>query len=150
MRNHLYTKWMPALLSFTALSFNALAHHSTSAFDFLQSMELRGTVKRFRMANPHNYIQIIVTGEKGKQTEWSLEVGTPAMATSIGWNRSYFKYGDEVTFVIAPMKDGSPVGKVKAARLSDGTTLTNVAYDLTAAAPFENLPTVKYVTHMEN
>lgn len=150
MRNRIFFQCMLATLSFSVLSFNALAHHSTAAFDFLQSVELKGKVKRFRWANPHNYVQVIVTGDDGKETEWNLEVGTPATATKMGWSRDSFKYGDEVTIVIAPMKDGSPVGTVKTATLANGTTLTSVANDPNAAAPFEALPTLKRATPKEN
>lgn len=126
-----------------SLSIKSYSHHLTAAFDFMQDVELRGKVKRFHWKNPHNYVQIIVTDENGKYTEWNLEVGTPETATRMGWRKDSFKFGDEVTIVIAPMKDGSPVGIVKTATFSDGSTLTSVANKPNASTPVEVLPSLK-------
>lgn len=137
---------VPLLIGAAAFSGPAAAHHSTAAYDFTKSETLEGTVRSFQWANPHNYIQLVVTDAKGAKKEWSIEAGTPATATRQGWNRNVLKPGDKVTVVIAPMRDGSPGGTLRTIRLADGTTLNSVAADPNATSPFERLPELKRAT----
>jgi len=140
-----WTKSAMGLISVTMISGLAWAHHSTAMYDLTRSVKLDGVVKSFQWGNPHNYVQMIATGEAGEQVEWSLECGTPVTATLMGWSKDSVKPGDHVSMVIAPAKDGSPNGTVKTATLANGTTLSSVAADTRAASPFDSIPSLKRV-----
>jgi hypothetical protein len=127
------------------ISGTAWSHHSTAIYDLTRSVKLDGVVKSFQWGNPHNYVQVIVSGAAGAQVEWALECGTPVTATLMGWSKDSFKPGDHVSVVIAPSKDGSPNGTVKAATLANGTTLSSVAANDNAASPFDSIPALKRV-----
>lgn len=123
----------------------AWAHHSTALYDFKQSLTLKGTVRSFQWANPHNYLQLVVTDAKGKQVEWSIEAGTPATATRQGWTKDVVHAGDKVTVVVAPMRNGKPDGTIKTITLPNGKVLSSVAADPKASSPFDAIPTLKRV-----
>jgi hypothetical protein len=141
-------RWIRSVAGVIALALIsglASAHHSTAMYDLARSVKLEGVVKSFQWGNPHNYVQLIATGDAGAQVEWSLECGTPVTATLMGWSKDSFKPGDRVSVVIAPSKDGSPNGTVKTATLANGTTLSSVAADAKAASPFDSIPSLKRV-----
>lgn len=98
-------------------------HHSFAAFDRTRQITLTGVVKEFQWNNPHAWIQIIVTDEKGRQTEWGLECGSPNMMARTGWKRTTLKPGDKVTAVANPLKDGRPNGSLVRITLPDGRVL---------------------------
>ena len=86
----------------------AVAHHSFAAFDRDRQITLTGVVREFQWTNPHAWIQVVVTDEKGRQTEWGLECGSPNMMARTGWKRTTLKPGDRVVVVGSPLKDGKP------------------------------------------
>lgn len=101
----------------------APAHHSFSMFDREHSIVIAGVVKEFQWTNPHTWIQVIVTDEAGKQTEWSLEGGSPGILGRNGWKRTSLKPGDKITVEIYPLKDGSPGGSFIEITKADGSKL---------------------------
>jgi hypothetical protein len=119
-------------LSFAALLFAiaalfaappAAAHHSAAMFDDAKVLELKGTIKEMQWKNPHVWIQVSVN-QDGKQTEWSLEAGSPNTLSRNGWRSTTFKAGDEVTVRLNPMKDGTAAGMFIGARFAnDGRTI---------------------------
>jgi len=101
----------------------ASAHHSAAMFDDARVLELKGTIKEMQWKNPHVWIQV-VTDDKGKATEWSLEAGSPNTLSRNGWRSTTFKAGDEVTVRLNPMKDGSAAGMFIGAKFAaDGKTI---------------------------
>ena len=101
----------------------ASPHHSAAMFDDTKVVELKGTVKELQWANPHIWLQVVVE-EKGRQTEWSLEGGSPNSLSRQGWRSTTFKPGDVITVRFAPMKDGSAGGNFIGARFeSTGKTI---------------------------
>ena len=135
----------PVLVGTALLSTVASAHHSTAAYDFTKTVTLKGTIRSFQWANPHNYAQLVVSDGKGAKAEWSIEAGTPATATRQGWSKSSLKPGDKVTMEIAPMKDGSPGGTLRVVTLPDGKILKSVASDPRVTNPFQAIPSLKRV-----
>lgn len=99
------------------------AHHSFAAFDRGKQITLTGVVKEFQWNNPHAWIQVVVSDEKGRQTEWGLECGSPNMMVRTGWHRTTLKPGDKVTAVANPLKDGRPNASLVRITLADGRTL---------------------------
>jgi Family of unknown function (DUF6152) len=111
-----------ALIAAT-LGSRALAHHSYAAFDRTKEMTITGVVKEFQWNNPHAWIQVTVTDDRGRQTEWGLECGSPNMMARTGWKRTTLKPGDKVMAVVNPLKDGRRNGSLVRVTLPDGTVL---------------------------
>lgn len=63
----------------------ALAHHSFAMFDLSKTVTLKGAVKDFRWTNPHVFIQLLVTNERGVDEEWSIEMTSPEHLARAGW-----------------------------------------------------------------
>ena len=99
-----------------------VAHHSGAMFDREHVLELKGTVKEMQWSNPHVWIQV-VAAENGTTKEWSLEANSPNTLSRQGWRSTTFKAGDEVTFRLNPMKDGSAAGAFIGAKFADGKTI---------------------------
>jgi hypothetical protein len=101
----------------------APAHHSYAAFDRTRQVTLTGVVKEFQWNNPHAWIQIVVTDERGRQAEWGLECGSPNMMARTGWKRTTLKPGDKVVVVLNPLKNGRSNGSLVKITLPDGRVL---------------------------
>jgi hypothetical protein len=101
----------------------ALAHHSFAMFDADKTVELNGTVKEFQWTNPHSWLQVMVTDDKGVTKEWSLEMGSPGGLARNGWRPKTVVAGDKVTVSLHPLKDGSPGGQLLKVKLPDGREL---------------------------
>ena len=84
------------------------AHHSGIMFDPMKQVTLKGTVKEFVFTNPHVTILITVTDDKGQAVDWSIEAASTQALVRSGWRRSSLKFGDTVTIVGRPLKDGRP------------------------------------------
>ena len=114
---------LAAALAIVAVVAPARAHHSFAAFDRTRQVTLTGVVKEFQWNNPHAWIQVIVTDDKGRQTEWGLECGSPNMMARTGWKRTTLEPGDRVTAVANPLKDGRPNASLVRITLPDGRVL---------------------------
>ncbi len=102
------------------LAVPALAHHSFAMFDADKTVELSGTVKDFQWTNPHSWLQVMVTDEKGQTAEWSLEMGAPGGLARQGWKPKTVVAGDKVTVRVHPLKDGSAGGQFLSIVLPNG------------------------------
>ena len=101
----------------------ALAHHSFAMFDASKTVELAGAVKEFQWTNPHSWLQVMVTDEQGQTVEWSLEMGSPGGLARQGWRPKTVLPGDQVTFTMHPLKDGTAGGQLLTVVLPNGTTM---------------------------
>ena len=101
-----------ALAVVSAAAIPAQAHHSFAMFDSTKNMTLEGTIKEFQWTNPHSWIQIVVKDASGKDTEWSIEGGSPNGLARAGWKRTSLKPGDKAVLVTHPLKDGTPGGSL--------------------------------------
>ncbi len=101
----------------------APAHHSFSMFDRERTIIIEGEVREFQWTNPHSWIQLVVTDETGKQTEWSLEGGSPGILSRNGWKRTSLKAGEKIKVEIYPLKDGTPGGSFIEITKADGSKL---------------------------
>ncbi len=101
------------------------AHHGLAQFDTKHPLKLQGTVTRFQWINPHAYIFADVKDEKGKLTNWKLELGSLGMLTRFGgWTRDTLKRGDQIIVDGFPAKDGSPYMSLATVQLSNGKILS--------------------------
>jgi len=98
----------------------ALAHHSFAPFDLAKEITLAGTIKEVQFTSPHVWLQVLVPGARGKQTEWSIEAGAPGMLLRTGWKATTLKPGDRVTIVTHPARSGASNGSLVRVTLADG------------------------------
>ena len=90
----------------------AMAHHSIAQYEEDRTVTLNGTVTRFMWTNPHVWIFMNVEdAETGEQVEWRVEAGSPVnLMGRGGWEASVLEPGQDVTVILRPMKDGTPLG----------------------------------------
>jgi hypothetical protein len=66
------------------------------------------------------WLQVMVPNGKGAQVEWSIEAGAPGMLLRTGWKPSTLKFGDAVTVVTHPARNGANNGSLIRVTLADG------------------------------
>jgi hypothetical protein len=103
----------------------ARAHHSFAMFDTTKRVTLAGTVTAFEWTNPHAYIELDVPDEKGVTTHWSIELGSPSILMQGGWKFKDLKYGDKVTAIVNPLKNGQSGALLASITMPDGRVLGN-------------------------
>ena len=100
------------------------AHHGMAAFDTTHTVKMQGTVTEFQFINPHAFIYADIRDEKGKVTNWKLELGSLGMLTRYGgWSQNTLKRGDWVKVQGFKAKDGSAYFSVGLIKLPNGKTL---------------------------
>jgi hypothetical protein len=106
---------------------SAWAHHSFAMFDGENQITIRGTVIEYKFANPHAFILLKATDDKGGMTSWSLEGASAASLARDGWNGRTLKAGDELILKISPLRSGAPGGawETKDTTLPDGKPVVN-------------------------
>ena len=101
-----------------------VAHHSAAAaYDESKRVETQGTVTRVLLKNPHSWVFLEATDEKGQKVEWQIEM---AAAASIGWTPATLPIGTVVKVGGHPSRapgshgmtaarftklDGTPIGR---------------------------------------
>jgi len=103
----------------------AHAHHSFAMFDTTKRVTLAGTVTAFEWTNPHAYIELDVADEKGGVKHWSIELGSPSILMQGGWKFKDLKYGDKITAVVSPLKNGQTGALLSTITMPDGRVLGN-------------------------
>ena len=114
--------WHAALIVATVAA-PALAHHSAAGIDRTKTHVVTGTVKEFRWTNPHSWIDLDVTNDKGATQTWSVEMTSPAFLLRAGWKRSTLQAGDKVSITLRPFRNGDPGGLFMSVTLPDGRVL---------------------------
>ena len=105
------------------LAVPAVAHHSAAGVDQSRMVTIVGVLKEFKWANPHSWMDIDVTDEKGATKLWSVEMTAPAYLARAGWTSKTVKPGDKVTVTVRPMRNGDPGGLFVNITLPDGRVL---------------------------
>lgn len=116
-----------ALIIFLALltaSVPVFAHHGGAAYDTEKKLTLKATVAEWVWSNPHCFLKIDAKDEKGNVVHWALETSNPADMTNLGWSKTSFKPGDDITVTFMPVKNGAPVGRIQQVVLANGQTLS--------------------------
>jgi hypothetical protein len=98
----------------------AFAHHSTSMYDMENPVTITGTVKRFEWTNPHAFIYLEVTDEKGKKVEWAIEMMSLNHLKSYGWLHDTVKPGEMISCTGGAAKSGDPAMLASLIKLADG------------------------------
>jgi hypothetical protein len=105
------------------LGVSAAAHHGAASFDTTRELILKGTVTEWIWANPHCFLKFDAKDDTNTVRNWAVEVSNPTDMTRLGWARTSFKFGDEVTVTLQPVKNGAPVGRLRSVVLPNGQTL---------------------------
>ena len=110
------------LLAGLALAASPLAaHHGRGAtFDMQKRLPLKGTVSLVKWQNPHVLISIDVKDDAGKVVTWTFENSNVHTLANQGYNRNTLKIGQEVTAIVNPAANGSPLGIIVKVVLADG------------------------------
>jgi hypothetical protein len=105
------------------LGVSVAAHHGAASFDTTKELTLKGSVTEWIWSNPHCFLKFDAKDDTGTVRNWAVEVSNPTDMTRLGWARTSFKFGDEVTVTLQPFKNGAPVGRLRRVVLPNGGTL---------------------------
>jgi Family of unknown function (DUF6152) len=119
--------WTATVAAAVALLVGVLpvaAHHSAAAaYDESKKVEAQGAVTRVLLKNPHSWVFLEATDEKGQKVEWQIEM---AAAASLGWTPTTLPVGTVVKVTGHPSRapgshgmtaarftrlDGTPIGR---------------------------------------
>jgi len=117
-------QFLATLLIGLGLAVSAHAHHSMNGFDRAKTITITGTVKQFKWANPHSWIEVEVVNDKGVAELWNLEMTAPGILARAGWKSTMLKPGDKVTMGVHPMVNGDIGGQFVSVTFQDGVTMT--------------------------
>lgn len=100
------------------------AHHSFAAvFDAKQPVNLRGTVTKVELINPHSWIWVDVKNPDGTVTKWGIEGGSPNSLIRHGVTKNTLPIGTEIIVDAFRAKDGSNQAVGANLTLTDGRKL---------------------------
>ena len=106
------TRVLIAIALVIGLAAIAFGHHGTGiSYDQNKQIEVKGTVTEFAWKNPHSALYLDVKGADGKVQNYAVELNSPGVLTRQGWNRNFFKVGDEVVIFVHPSLAKGPVGE---------------------------------------
>jgi hypothetical protein len=116
-----------SLILTLGLAAAASAHHTAAGIDRTRTVTVEGTVKMFKWANPHSWIEVEVPDGKGGVASWNMEMTAPASLVRAGWKSTTVKPGDKIKAVVQPMLDGTPGGLFVSLTLPNGQEMTQRA-----------------------
>jgi hypothetical protein len=96
-----------------------------AGFDRVKIVTLVGTVKQFKWANPHSWIELEVPNGKGGVDVWNVEMTSPGVLVRAGWKSTTLKPGDKVSIDAHPLMTGEPGGIFVSVTLANGQTMTD-------------------------
>ncbi len=101
------------------------AHHAFSAeFDAKQPIELKGTISKLELVNPHSWLYFDVVGADGKKTNWGFEFGAPFSLKQKGITKASLPIGTEINIKGYRAKSGLNFGYAVTVTTSDGRTFS--------------------------
>jgi uncharacterized protein DUF6152 len=89
-----------------------LAHHGSSVYD-TKLTTYKGTVTDFQFMNPHSEVWFDVSVADGKVEKWTGEAPSLTTMARLGWTKSIFKPGDQVTFTGNVAKSGAKIMRLR-------------------------------------
>jgi uncharacterized protein DUF6152 len=102
----------------------SLAHHAfASEFDVDKPIDLRGTVTKVELINPHSWIHIDVKDASGTTTSWMIEGGSPNSLLKRGVTKNTIPVGAELVIGGYQARDGSNKAVGRTITFADGKAL---------------------------
>lgn len=102
-----------------------MAHHAFSAeFDINKPINLRGTLTKWEMINPHSWFHLDVKNPDGKVVPWMIEGGSPNQLIKAGVTKHTLAIGTELIIEGYQAKDGTNKGVGRNLLLADGQRLS--------------------------
>jgi hypothetical protein len=83
------------------------AHHSHGNYDMTKFTNLKGKVTEIHWINPHTWIYLEVTGDKGQTDIWALEGASLTQLNRRGWTKESIKTGNTLTVRCHQVRDGT-------------------------------------------
>jgi hypothetical protein len=84
------------------------AHHSFAATYIVdQTATIEGTMQEFLYRNPHSFVKVEVTDDRGQVQTWSLEWGGAAQLSQDHVSKDQLRIGDHVIVTGNPARDPS-------------------------------------------
>jgi hypothetical protein len=101
------TLWLVVAIASLLAAAPLAAHHSFAAtyIEDAPPREIRGTLKSFKIQNPHSYIQIEdekLTDKEGNPVRWVVEWGAAGQLATQDVSATTLKSGDKVVVTGAP------------------------------------------------
>ena len=101
-----------------------MAHHAFSAeFDINKPFNLRGTLTKWEMVNPHSWFHLDVKDESGAVVPWMIEGGSPNQLIKQGVTKNTLSVGTELIIEGYQAKDGTNKGVGRNLLLANGRRL---------------------------
>ena len=98
-----------------------LAHHGRGAtYDMKREVSLKGTVAEVLWRNPHIGIVFDAKDASGNVVRWTIEHSNITTLARQGYGKNSLRAGQDVTAVVRPGADGSPIGLCMKIILADG------------------------------
>ena len=104
--------FLALMIGLALVSTPMLAHHGSSVYD-TKLTTYKGTVTDFQFMNPHTEIWFDVAGADGKVEKWTGEAPSLTTMSRLGWNKTLFKPGDQITFVGNIAKSGAKIMRLR-------------------------------------
>lgn len=122
--------WCPAARALVvvfglAAAATAEAHHSYAMFDGDRQLTVKGTVAKLEWTNPHIFIWVYVpnTAAENGFDLYAFENGSPNVLSRLGWSKTTFAAGEELTIEYWPLVDGRTGGHFFQATRADGSVV---------------------------
>jgi hypothetical protein len=101
-------------------------HHSFAPYEPQKQIKFSGVVTEFTWGNPHVYIRMdSVDTASGAKKNWLIECANPGILNRVGWRFNMIKAGDQITVIVAPLRNGDPAALLKQITLPDGRKFSN-------------------------
>ena len=101
----------------------AAAHHGFAVFDTSAQKTITGTVRQFDWTNPHTWVWMDVTNDRGGVDTYGFEGMSPNYLQRRGWTRKTLQPGDKITVTFFPLKSGEKGGSFLIGKRPNGEEL---------------------------
>ena len=132
--------YIGAVLGILMASSSVSAHHAAAGIDRTKTVTVEGTVRQFKWANPHSWLEVTVANSSGGTDLWNFEMNPPTYLVRSGWKSTSVKTGDKVKVTGRPFTNGDPGGIFVSVTLADGTVLAGGQAPVATTTPLPDAP----------
>ena len=99
-------RWLALAFALPMLAASAaLAHHSYGAtYDLAKQVTVEGKLVQFVYRNPHSFVTVQTTDDKGAQQRWAVEWSGTGQLGGQGITRETLRVGDQIVIVGRPSR----------------------------------------------